>query len=758
MRLEDDILLAGHQFHPGVVTVGPRTLLAWFDTRDDNKSPQPAPQDPAINPNKFILDYLYKDAASTTRVRRRSADLRSAQATTGAAAVFGPSKLVSRYQFGLFTRGAVEPVQLEDNLLGRRMFKKGTLPFHGDYIGLAGARFTAVDPVNKPGLWRSSAGRTDVQPIFHVAWTDNRKVRGDTSAGLTGTTIYTPPPTPSTLAAIDSDDAEDSKPRRLDAEPDTPVVFGERAVCSANSTGTRAQSVYAARVAPDLFLLPASAPKETGTVQQRAYALLARNAGDTPKTVTLTIDNQPRWTAWWLTFFGWWQPPTSGTASFDRATQVTTLTTTIPPRSSIARTVYLTTQLRRPPIKISATVGGTPVATAYLNPNPDAPPVENPIAQPAPPPGGTTDIGTVELHDPAILYRATATGEQQVASPAIDDPAIDDPAIDDPAIDDPAIDDPAIDDPAIDDPAIDDPAIDDKSYENPAIDDPAIDDPAIDDAAVSSTSLLDPDTSTGVDETGASFKQVTWKLALDGGNTTTAMTTNVVVNAPQELLDRLNGQAQLIVSRRYLVDKVIDCEPRRISEMQVLANIPNPLLVSSQCGENETPAQCQARLQPDLVNPPAGQPSFIIPPGGAVYLTLIVRDVPEFKPNTAGVIVQSQPANPAADPPRDEDIPTDVTAPALNLPGDGAPGFAYSAEATGPSGAVVIVFGDRLRRDGWDGGRGLHAWLGHDVPRRRHAGRVHGDRHRRQHGDGQFRRAGPGHDGPSGHGAGPDHD
>ena len=405
--------------------------------------------------------------------------------------------------------------------------------------------------------------------------------------------------------------------------------------CNADTvatTGTRAQAVFASRVSPDLFLLPASAPKETGTVQQRAYALLARNAGDTPKTVTLTIANQPRWTAWWLTFFGWWQPPAAGTASFDRATPVTTLTTTIPPRSSIARTVYLTTQLKRPPIKVTATVGATLVATAYLNSNPDAPPVENPVAQPEPPAGGTTDIGTVELHDPAILYRATASGTQEVASPAVDDPAVDDPAVDDPAVDDPAVDDPAVDDPAVDDPAVDDPAVDDpavddpavddKSYENPAVDDPAVDDPAIDDAAVSSSSLLDPDTSTGVDQTGATFQQVTWKLALDGGNTTTAMTTKVVINAPQEVLDALNGKAQLIVSRRYLVDKVVGCEPKRVSEFQVLANITNPILESSQCGESETPAQCQARLQPDLVNPPPGQPSFIIPPGGAVYLTL----------------------------------------------------------------------------------------------------------------------------------------
>ena len=205
-------------------------------------------------------------------------------------------------------------------------------------------------------------------------------------------------------------------------------------------------------------------------------------------------------------------------------------------------------------------------------------------------------MDSIELHTPDIVYRATSIGTPAIDDPAIDDPAIDDPAIDDPAIDDPAIDDPAIDDPAIDDPAIDDPAIDDPAIDDPAIDDPAIDDPAIDDASVAASSIFDPDTSTGTNNSGQKLTQITWKVALKG-NTTTSMTSKVFLAVSDARLAALKqaigpGKSQLLVSRRYRTSdrRGTSCAPVRVSSYQVIANVVDPVLTN-----NPAP--------PDLVNP-----------------------------------------------------------------------------------------------------------------------------------------------------------
>ena len=205
-------------------------------------------------------------------------------------------------------------------------------------------------------------------------------------------------------------------------------------------------------------------------------------------------------------------------------------------------------------------------------------------------------MDSIELHTPDIVYRATSIGTPAIDDPAIDDPAIDDPAIDDPAIDDPAIDDPAIDDPAIDDPAIDDPAIDDPAIDDPAIDDPAIDDPAIDDASVAASSIFDPDTSTGTNNSGQKLTQITWKVALKG-NTTTSMTSKVFLAVSDAKLAALKqaigpGKSQLLVSRRYRTSDLrgAGCSPVRVSSYQVIANVVDPVLTN-----NPAP--------PNLVNP-----------------------------------------------------------------------------------------------------------------------------------------------------------
>jgi HYR domain len=646
----------GHEFLPAIVSAGNRILVSWLDTRNDVRVGDSYP-DPI--PDPYVNDYVF---AGKTKVRRRSADIFAAEAFAGQTPTFGAPKQVSRYLFGVFP-GEPAPRPLERNKVNPRMFQAGKVPFLGDYTTAAAVRFVLKDPINSPNVWVSSAGAPNVQPIFQLAWTDNRLVRGDVSAGLadaTGTP-YTPPP-PS-----------------IQSEPDPTTPRG---VCSPTTAGTRDQSVFSARITPPVVLLTASASKPTifsdatGTHRiRRSYALVVRNtsqSSDDDKTISLDIGSvlQP-----------------GVTASFRKVTPafpapLTTLTgVALPHRSSIARTVYVESaeSLARPVVEINVRENGALVATVYLNANGNAAPLDDPLDPNQRITSGDA-VDSIELHTPDIVYRATSIGTPAIDDPAIDDPAIDDPAIDDPAIDDPAIDDPAIDDPAIDDPAIDDPAIDDPAIDDPAIDDPAIDDPAIDDASVSASSIFDRDTSTGTNNTGQKLTQITWKVALKG-NTTTSMTSKVFLNVSDATLAALKlaigpGKSQLLVSRRYRTSDVRgpNCTPVRVSSYQVIANIVDPVLTNS-----PTP--------PDLVNPTASEPSFAIPPGDTVYLTFrLWGNVPEFRPNTVGAVVQSQPGPPASEP-LDTDIPIDRTAPTLALPGAPTPGV--NAEATGPNGAVV---------------------------------------------------------------------
>ena len=92
-----------------------------------------------------------------------------------------------RYFSGIFLDAEGQPTTpraLERNKVNPRMFQSGKVPFHGDYTSAAAVRFVPRDPVAFPGEWVSSAGAANVQPVFHLAWTDNRLVRGDVSAGL----------------------------------------------------------------------------------------------------------------------------------------------------------------------------------------------------------------------------------------------------------------------------------------------------------------------------------------------------------------------------------------------------------------------------------------------------------------------------------------------------------------------------------------------------------------------------------------------
>ncbi len=211
---------------------------------------------------------------------------------------------------------------------------------------------------------------------------------------------------------------------------------------------------------------------------------------------------------------------------------------------------------------------------------------------------------------------------------------------------------------------------------------------------MSASAIQDPDTDTGTNNSGEKLTQITWKIGLKG-NTATSMSSKVFLNVSNEQLAALkaairSGKSQLLVSRRYRTTDArgTGCEPVRVSNYQVIANIIDPVMT------NDSAA-------PDLVNPTSSEPSFAIPPGGTVYLTFrLWGDVPGFNPNKVGTVVQSQPGPPASEP-LDNDIPVDTTAPELTLPVPAGTSYTPAGiEATGPT---TLVSFTAASNDDFDG-------------------------------------------------------
>jgi hypothetical protein len=608
--------LRGHQFMPFLATSGFRTTLAYSDTRHDRAW---------RSGDAFLDDHTYVDSTNVTRVKRHTGDVYATQSFIGAGQPFGPARRVTRFTFGRDpSSGAYR--QLNFNFLNNRHASQGRVPFNGDYNQGA-----VVEWVLRSGSYVSSVGQEGAPEIVQLGWTDNRDMRGNLSRNLT------------------EEEPIGWAPGTAISEPDPP--FPTRPVCDPNRplTGTRDQQIYTATLFPDLYMTSASASnKGLGSLDERPYSIFVRNTTNENRQYSLTILNQP---------------PDGGSASFQRlpASLLTSIEFEIPLRSSIARTVYLRSTLDKPVVGIAAReVGGAAEATLFLNEDALAPPLVDPEGDDPDNPSVTVE----EVHNLGIDGRVTY--------PAIDDPAIDDPAIDDPAIDDPAIDDPAIDDPAIDDPAIDDPAIDDASFEVPAIDDPAIDDPAIDDAAISAASLLDEETY-DPDHEGQPFRQITWKMSMNG-NSTTSVTAKVFASAPPEVLAHLSRNSQLLVSRRYRTVSNTGCQPVLVNASQVVANIINPQLDS----DGDT-------ADVDVVNPPNEQPSFVMTPGSSVFVTLRIYDQ-SINPAAFGMAARAQPGDEISE--EDVDAVMDISAPTLVLPGE-PPDFTFRAEAEDEEGAIV---------------------------------------------------------------------
>jgi hypothetical protein len=381
----------GHQIMPAVTFAAGKLMLIFYDLREDHtvgifdpqsdgsyqetRSPRgdlaPAPGEPA----KVFTDQIMDQAPAgfSPLQRRHTIDVRASRAdvSTSGPLTFDPSQRVSQYIFGSRPGSSVVE-QLQVNPPNLPMFAQGTKAFIGDYIDVGAATFL---PTANGGWQFNTAPSSNV--VFHATWTDNRDVRPPIGAPPDWTK-YTP--TGSTGGASIFDPMQTVPP------------------CNNSFTGSRNQNIYTARLTEGLFVGSAGNTKSLGTVLvngsavllQRSFSVFLQNTTALPKSFRMTIA-APQ--------------PLGGQASFQQTgPALTTLDVSIGPRSTISRSVFVTSSDRRAMVVVNvaeiSAAGGSVVAggltgQVILNPDRTSPELSDPNL-------GGQNIANAEVYNPDI--------------------------------------------------------------------------------------------------------------------------------------------------------------------------------------------------------------------------------------------------------------------------------------------------------------------------------------------------------------------
>jgi hypothetical protein len=441
----------GHQLMPQMTSSAGRLLVLYYDTRLDHtrgvltsdagvedpeapaptyrerREPQGVLETPGGTEGADLVFTPVIDDALTLDTRRHTVDVRVAQLDLRSRVDFSApvftSARVSQYPFGVTgtsgaedAGGVVTPpstlTQLAFNPPNLPLFAKGTTPFVGDYIDIAGLEFVR----DSSGDWRFNT-RPASAPVFHSVWTSNQDVRPPPDGDWTS---YTPPGEPG---------------------------------CVAGREGMRNQNVYSGQITEGLVF---SSPQTSKALP--AYA------PDDPSSVTtfvVEVQNRTPEARWFRLRIA--DPPASGRASLAPWDASGTLTNTrdtlLPPGSGASAAVFAASSNPVDSIRLEAAEiagpGGDPVAgglasVLVLNADPSEPLLRDAAAKTA-------------------SGQPVATTSPTLASPSISNPSISNPSISNPSISNPSISNPSISNPSISNPSISNPSISNPSISNPSI-------------------------------------------------------------------------------------------------------------------------------------------------------------------------------------------------------------------------------------------------------------------------------------------------
>jgi hypothetical protein len=581
----------GHQIMPAMTFANGRLTLLYYDLRLDHYAgfytPNPAslgnytetlepqgelaPTPTTAGLNEVFTPYI--DDAGLT-LRRHTLDLRVLELGIFPTVTLGPSVLVSQYDYGCCVNPETENIeQFKFNVPNLPLFDEGQEAFLGDYL----------DIVPTPMFVPSGSSWTynfmpSVNPLFHATWTDNRDV--------------VPPP-----------------PGGSWENYTAPVVAGAISVetgqplpaCVPGQEGMRNQNIYTSQITGGLVVGAPGNAKPLGTTTyngqtvpfQRAFPVEAQNSTASPLNVRFTIGNQP----------------TGGTASFLQFSKLTTLDVTIPPYSSVSRSVFATSTNTEASITVNVAqitaIGGSVVtnglsSSAVLNPDITNPNITNPnITNP--------NIANAEVTNPNIT------------NPNITNPNITNAGTENPNITNPNITNTSFLNPNITNPNITNLNVDNISATNPNITNPNITNPNITNPNITNPNITNPDITNG------SIQDVTYPVT-NTGNTTSTYTVKVATNVtvPSGIV------LQLLINKLYQTPVAVNCVLGVQTHWITVANITNPMLFTA-ANPNIT--------NPDITNSAPTEGSVTLAPGETAYITFrVVNPSPStisFNPLTA---------------------------------------------------------------------------------------------------------------------------
>jgi uncharacterized protein YjbI with pentapeptide repeats len=580
----------GHQIMPAMTFANGRLALLYYDLRLDHYgnvyTPNPVspgsysamlqPEGelgPGATPaekNQVFTTYIDDNGLT---LRRHTLDLRVLELGIFPTVVLGPSVLVSQYEFGCCVNPESPDIeQFKFNVPNLPLFDSGTEAFLGDYI----------DIVPSPAFVPNGSGwaynfMPSVNPLFHATWTDNRDV--------------VPPP-----------------PGGSWENYTAPVVAGAISVengnplpsCVNGQEGMRNQNIYTSQITGGLVAAAPGNAKPLGTTTfngqtvpfQRAFPVLAQNTTNAPLNVRFSIANQP----------------TGGTASFLQFSTLTTLDVTIPPYSSVSRSVFATSTNAAASITVNVTqisaIGGSAVtngltSTAVLNPDITNPNITNP------------NITNPNITNPNIT-------NAEVTNPNITNPNITNPNITNPNITNPNITNTSYLNPNITNPNITNLDVTNVSATNPNITNPNITNPNITNPNITNPNITNPNI-TNPDITNGSIQDVTYPIT-NNGNTTASYTVKTATNStvPGGIV------LQLLINKLYQTPVAVNCQLGVQTHWVTVANITNPMLFTSS-NPNIT--------NPDITNAVPNEGSVTLAPGETAFITIrVVNPTPALTP------------------------------------------------------------------------------------------------------------------------------
>ncbi len=564
----------GHQIMPAMTFANGRLTLLYYDLRQDHYAdfytPNPASlgnytpmleaqgelAPPSPMPAEVFTTYI--DDAGLT-LRRHTLDLRVLELGIFPTVVLGPSVLVSQYEFGCCVNPETEDIeQFKFNVPNLPLFDSGQEAFLGDYI----------DIVPSPAFLPSGSSwaynfMPSVNPLFHATWTDNRDV--------------VPPP-----------------PGGSWENYTAPVVAGALSVengqplprCINGEEGMRNQNIYTSQITGGLVVGAPGNAKPLGNTTfngksvpfQRAFPVEAQNSTAAPLNVRFTIASQP----------------TGGTASFLQFSKLITLDVTIPPYSSVSRSIFATSTNAEATITVNVAqitaIGGSVVSngltsTAVLNPDITNPNITNP------------NITNPNITNPNIT-------NAEVTNPNITNPNITNPNITNPNITNPNITNTSFLNPNITNPNITNLNVTNVSAANPNITNPNITNPNITNPNITNPNITNPDITNG------SIQDVTYPIT-NNGNTTASYTVKTAVNGtvPSGIV------LQMLINKLYQTPVAVNCVLGVQTHWITVANITNPMLFTAS-NPNIT--------NPDITNATPNEASVTLAPGETAYITLRV--------------------------------------------------------------------------------------------------------------------------------------